>query len=208
MRGGKNEERLYLFDCSELGIEKTDLPDMEQLVARHKARYHLAAFLARPGMDVLDFPCGSGYGKKILGDVNYVGMDSDDVTIQYNGKMYGHSFIIADMKDPNLPDDSYDLICCIEGLEHIEMVYQQPLINKFYESLKPGGKLLVSMPEAKVVSGPSKTNPYHLHELTYHDFSELLWAKFPSVYVIAQKDTLHNGNKATLLYGICEKGDK
>ena len=66
MRGGTNEERLYLNDLHSHGVLRTNMPNMKDLVARHKARYHLAAFVARPDMKVLDFPCGSGYGAEIL----------------------------------------------------------------------------------------------------------------------------------------------
>ena len=85
MRGGTNEERLYLFDAKWLDIEATNMPDMPGIIARHKGRYHLAAFLARPGMKVLDFPCGSGYGAQILKEVGikYVGADYDSETIEF-----------------------------------------------------------------------------------------------------------------------------
>jgi 2-polyprenyl-3-methyl-5-hydroxy-6-metoxy-1,4-benzoquinol methylase len=83
MKGGKKEERLYLNDFHSMKIIKTEMPNMRELVARHRSRYHLAAFIARPGMKVLDFPCGSGYGCEIVEDVEYHGMDNDEITIEY-----------------------------------------------------------------------------------------------------------------------------
>ena len=206
MRGGKNEERLYLFDHSLLNVERTNMPNMSELVARHEARYHLAAFLARPGMKVLDFPCGSGYGAKILKDVDYVGMDIDDITVEYANRFYAGRFYVDDMTDPKkIGDNQYDLICCIEGLEHIEMQYQPALISTFHKALVDGGRLFVSMPEAKGASGPSKTNPYHLGELSDDDFRGLLTEHFFDVQVYYHEDTLHNGNQAICMYGICRK---
>jgi 2-polyprenyl-3-methyl-5-hydroxy-6-metoxy-1,4-benzoquinol methylase len=205
MKGGKNQERLFLIDSELLGVKKTDMPNMHDLIARHKSRYYFAAFFARPGMKVLDFPCGSGYGSEIIKDVEYHGMDYDDVTIEYASKMYSGKFYVDDLTQPKSIGQNYDLICCIEGLEHISSEYQEPLIAVFYDALAPSGRLFVSMPEAPGESGPSLTNPYHLGELTRDDFLWLLETKFTDVQILYHEDTLHNGQQATCMYAICRK---
>jgi len=191
-----------------LEVERTELPDINQLIARHKSRYHLGAFLARPGMKVLDFPCGSGYGSELLGYVNYTGMDNDPVTIEYANLFYeceGRGFYVGDLTKPNI-DDNYDLILCIDGPEHIKREYQASLIETFYHSLNPGGTLLTSMPETKE-SGSSAINQYHLGELTFDDFSSLLHKEFDDVQIIKHEDTLHNGVKTNCMYAIARRGN-
>jgi len=180
------------------------MPDMDGIVARHKARYHLGAFLARSGMKVLDFPCGSGYGADIIKDVNYIGMDVDEPTITYANYHHNGVFFVNDMTCPKEIGFDYDLILCVEGLEHIEKKFQEPLIEQFYYALKPGGRLLVSMPEG---SGPNPDNPYHLWELTFNDFMTLLRNVFINVQIVCHDDMLHNGKKANLMFGICRKGE-
>jgi SAM-dependent methyltransferase len=208
MRGGTNEERLFLRDSFELGIKATDMPDMPNLISRHKARYHLGAFLARPGMRVLDFPCGSGYGSEFFTEQVYTGLDIDEPSIEFARMHYKGVFGVGDLRKPDMPSDRYDLILCIEGLEHIERMYQKPLLEKFYDALVVGGRCLVSMPEAPEDSGPNPNNPYHLYELTFFHFEYLLWGVFDNVQIITIQDTLHNGKKARLMYGICQKGER
>jgi len=206
-RGGTNEARLYLEDIPDLGIVRTDMPDMPNLIARHKARYLLAGFFCRPGMNVLDFPCGSGYGSEVFNGAEYSGMDIDGPTIEYCKRMYGGwvTFSVGDLTKPTLMPSSYDLIACIEGFEHIGQEYQEPLIRAFYEALCPGGILIVSSPEAPWGSGPSKKNPYHKWELSQYDFADILYGSFSDVQILRHKDTLHNGEPTTCLYGICRK---
>jgi 2-polyprenyl-3-methyl-5-hydroxy-6-metoxy-1,4-benzoquinol methylase len=209
MRGGTNEARLYLNDLDSHGILRTNMSNMNDLIARHKARYHLGAFLARPDMKVLDFPCGSGYGAEIIDNVEYIGMDIDQDTIHYARNFYPFaSFDVNDLTNPKDIGENYDLILCIEGLEHIGMQYQEPLVETFYNALKPGGRLLVSMPEAPDQSGPSPDNKYHLWELSFMHFHTMLWNRFDTgVQIINHEDTLHNGVKSNCLYGICLRGN-
>ena len=208
MKGGKKQERLYLHDLYSKDITKTDMPNMKQLVARHKSRYHLAAFLSRPDMKVLDFPCGSGYACEILEDVEYTGMDIDEVTIEYAKHFYSDGkYYVDDLANPKKLDSGYDLILCIDGPEHIEIKYQKPLVETFHNALKPGGRLLMSMPEAPEESGPSKTNPYHLGELTFDDFVSLLETQFDSIQIIIHEDILHNGVQSNCMYAIARRGN-
>ncbi len=215
-RGGTSEERLFLYDKvvtikGEFGeneeylIRKTDMPDIDKIIQRHKARYMLPAFFVRSGMKILDFPCGSGYGSQILsgGGVEYEGRDYDRATIEYCRNYYAGTFVVDDLSNPDLCRMKYDLIACIEGLEHIEQKYQQSLIKAFYEVLKPNGILVISTPE----KNEQNINPYHKCELTKKGFEELLRYQFKDVQIIEHEDILHNGIKSNMLYGICRKGD-
>lgn len=211
--GGINEERLYLndlkFDC--LGdiviVRKTDMPDIEKTIARHKGRYYFVASFCRPAMKVLDFPCGSGYGAEILGlqKVIYHGMDSDEISINYAEFYYGkHGFFeMGNLKRPKLEDGEYDLIACIEGLEHIDEKYQERLVESFYNALVDGGTLIITSPE-KI---GDTTNPYHLHEFTKEEFEALLKICFMDVQLLCIKDVNHKGEKTNFMWGICRKED-
>lgn len=208
-RGGTSEERLYLYDClvdTEEGlvqIKKTDMPNIDQIIARHKARYHLPAFFCRNGSVVLDFPCGSGYGYEIFGKhVFYYGRDIDKATIEYCKHFYRGTFTVDDLTDPRLPDKFYSVIACIEGLEHIGKEYQLPLIKEFHDALAVDGVLVVSTP----LTTGHIVHPFHKHELTREEFEELLKSVFTDVQIVSHKTKLHNETLTENLYGICTRG--
>ncbi len=209
--GGSNEERLYLydlkFDCDDdiIVVKKTDFPHMDHLIARHKGRYCIPAAFCRPRMMVPDFPCGSGYGAEILRPfgVHYEGRDVDKATIQYCRETQQAHFEVEDLTNPHLDQRAYDVIACIEGLEHIEERFQQRLIEHFYSALVYGGILVITTPER---SGET-VNQYHKHELTREEFEKLLKDRFKDTQILAIKDKVHTGTKTNLLFGICYKED-
>lgn len=221
--GGTNYERLYLkadvFICKNylVKVKPTILllgkkDDTKNLIARHKARYYLVGTFLRPKMKLLDFPCGSGYASELFKDfnINYTGVDNDKLTIEYAKRMYGKfgktDFYQGSFTDPNFQfrPNHYNVIACIEGIEHIKQKYQKTVIGNFYDALVPGGVLVITTPETKK-TGKSKRNKYHLCELTKFDFVMLLLEFFPNLEVIIQKDTLHTGEEVSLMYGICHK---
>lgn len=220
--GGSDKERLYLKDdefVSETGtrvvVKATDIPgvDMRDTVARHKARYFQLGLFCRPDLRVLDFPCGSGYAAEILAPlhISYNGLDFDKTTVEYARRAYGRfraDYAVGDLCKPELAPESYDVVGCIEGLEHIELDRQDRLIAALRDALVPGGVLVVSSPEARSgVSGPSADNAYHLGELTRTDFLSLLSRHFNpgDIEVVTQEATLTTGFRNTCLFGICHK---
>lgn len=223
-RGGTDTERLYLKSASftlqtgdRVVVQKTRSAlkgySMTDHVTRHKGRYGIVGLFARPGKHMLDFPCGSGYPSEFLRpfSLHYQGLDNDPATVAYAQRMYGNSttnFAIGNLKNPTLPRSAYDMVACIEGIEHIEQKYQAPLVEALVKSVKPGGVLIISSPENPTgISGPSKHNKDHLWELNRKDFLDILYKHFApkDVEVVTQTATLSTGVTTTCLYAICHK---
>lgn len=221
-RGGSNSERLYLEDDefklpddTHVVISRTDLPgvNMNDLKARHLARYGIVSLFCRPGYKILDFPCGSGYAASLLEpfDIDYLGMDFDPVTVEYARRKYGKpgiNFEVGDLNKPELPKNQFCIISCIEGLEHIPAKSQFNLIRRLKAALRPGGVLVVSSPENPTgFSGKSVHNPHHLWELTRTDFIKLLHTYFPpdKIELITTKESISTKVFTTCFYAVCHK---
>jgi len=219
--GGKTHSgRIYLQDADFIyknqliKVKPTDRLDIENLKSRHLARYHFAKSFIRPFNRILDFPCGSGYGSEILQDhmTLYDGLDSDEIVVQYAKEVYstiGKSFHVKDLTKPRLRNNYYDIIACIEGIEHIPIKYHIKLIKAFYRALRKNGTLIITTPETNNY-GQSKVNKYHKGEIPYSYFLFYLQQTFgkSNIEIVTQKDIIHTGEKVNILYGVCHKNEK
>ena len=124
----------------------------------HIARYKFAAIYAH-GKNVLDIPCGTGYGVKVLFDncpgiASYHGLDIDGESIDFASLHYGKPNAIfrqGDMLNISLPDNSVELLLCFEGIEHIEKQLQ--LVSEMHRVLREGGTFIISTPNGLVTPG-------------------------------------------------------
>jgi 2-polyprenyl-3-methyl-5-hydroxy-6-metoxy-1,4-benzoquinol methylase len=211
---GKGNEQLFLHDldleCDDGVHLKVDahIPD-EPLIVRHLARYHFLSGFCRSGNRVLDFPCGSGYGVTLMPrSVRYEGRDLSDPSIRYAKSLYGHlgTFIRDDLTNPHLDNqvEGYDVIGCIEGLEHIDRDDQLLLVPRLAAALTTTGLLIISSPESnRGVSSANPLNKYHRHELIRDDFEALIHRSFSWVEIVTQVDRLHTGEVHRCFYAVC-----
>lgn len=141
----------------------------------HVIRYHLAADLVRPGDRVLDAACGLGYGSYVLAQAtrcaSVLGVDGSDYAIDYARQNFAavdprlsfrKAWLPGDLAD--LPDESFDLIISFETLEHIDN--PTGLLAEFDRLLRPGGRIIVSVPNDWSDETGKDPNPHHLHVYT------------------------------------------
>jgi len=225
--GGKDSEQLFLYHSqfkssidrnvmiSVCPTETNPNSDLSNLISRHKGRYGFISLFLRPNHKILDFPCGSGYGSSVLLNISrefkYEGRDINQYVIEYANYLYKDKdikFKKGDLRHPVPTKTKYNVIACLEGLEHIESKYQLNLIKYFYKHLVKNGILIISSPgTCNKQSGKSLTNPYHLCELTQNDFYNLLESVFTlkNVEVISLKEKLDDGQIHNCFYGVCHK---
>lgn len=155
----------------------------------HMPRYQYALSLA-PNRTVLDFGCGTGYGSSILATRAraVLGVDIDQSALEWARETHRKptlEFRINSDFGASLPSRYFDLVTCFEMIEHVTADHQQLIIDSFVKVLKPEGVLLISTPNPDITALYGD-NPYHLCELTRHEFEVLLRSKFKFVNIIDQ----------------------
>ena len=143
----------------------------------HLHRYYVARELAT-GKDVLDIASGEGYGSAILAEValQVVGVDASEEAIHYAAKRYQRSnvqFKQGVCSHIPLPDSSIDLIVSFETIEHHDEHHE--MMREFVRVLRPDGVVIISSPDkAEYSDKPHFDNSFHVKELYFEEFQDLL----------------------------------
>jgi glycosyltransferase involved in cell wall biosynthesis/SAM-dependent methyltransferase len=134
------------------------------------------------GRDVLDVPCGTGWGSSLLsGYVSLTGLDIDHDAIDYARKHYaGIRFIEGSMCQLPFEDASFDTVVCLEGLEHVYLSDAQRFLHEAHRVLREHGILVVTAPLLN--NGRHSSNPYHLYEFVAAELKSLLSRYFIPIH--------------------------
>jgi len=167
-------------------------PDNAYVDARRASRLDVAAALVR-GRRVLDAGGGEGVGARRYleaGAASVTVLDVDPATLAAARERVGDDerarFVAWDLDEAPYPfdDGSFDVVVCLETLEHIEA--QARAVGELHRVLAPGGRLLVSVPESgfetEALRANAHANPYHRHVPTREElegwlapFSDVAW---------------------------------
>jgi SAM-dependent methyltransferase len=105
--------------------------------------------LVPAGSFVLDAGCGSGIVPFLLSKNNSctgVGIDIRKECTEFaEVRVQGFKFYPADIKNFSLPE-RFDVVICMEVLEHFSPEDREKVIDRLDAHLKPGGILILSFP--------------------------------------------------------------
>jgi len=107
---------------------------------------HISQFL-NPSMKHLDYACGPG---TFIGNYSFsksVGVDISDKQINFAKKKYGEKsefLSISSFEKTYLEKEEFDIITILGLFEFISDDEILDLLNKLYDILKPGGKIVVT----------------------------------------------------------------
>lgn len=140
---------------------KKQILSSDRMVAwSHSSRFRKARQLVAPhaGKKLLDHGCGDGTFMVLISDIfpDAVGTDISRSHIEDNIQRLGDlaqlSFLMENEVFDGQHDHSFDVITCMEVLEHCLDDKVELLLDLFTRLLKPGGMLIVSVP---IEIGPS-----------------------------------------------------
>ena len=153
--------------------------------------YHMQRYISIKDIckdkDVLDAASGEGYGSRILSEVakTVKGIDiSEEAVINANTKYANDSlnYYVASVGELPFENDSFDVVVSYETIEHVDENIQQKFILEIERVLRDDGILIMSSPDKKNYSDiPNFNNEYHVHELYYDEFVDLLKSRFDFV---------------------------
>ncbi|MCX5690587.1 MAG: class I SAM-dependent methyltransferase [Planctomycetota bacterium] len=154
----------------------------------HLARYALACELVREGDFVLDVACGMGYGSRMLALASTAamvqGVDNDARAIEYANANFAAARTTFSHDDAHtlasVPDGCADVIVSFETLEHLPE--PEAFLARAASILRPGGRLIVSVPNQWADETGSDPNPHHHHVYS----RELLTAQLHKHFIIEQ----------------------
>ena len=142
---------------------------------------YLAANLHAKDKDVLDCPCGVGWGSSLLTSAKTVtGIDISAEAIEFAQTYYSSPRLFFEVGNmATLPyTNRFDYIVFLEGMEHVTKQEAIATLNSFNHALKPGGELFLTVP----VKEPLKNkNPYHLHKYSYDEAISIISPLFSKI---------------------------
>lgn len=155
--------------------------------------YHRYAVVQQvvTGKAVLDVACGEGYGSNFMAEVAslVVGVDISAEAVQHASSLYKKKnleFRQGSATQLDLADASFDVVVSFETIEHLSE--QAQMLSEIRRVLRPDGFLIISSPNRPIYSEESgEHNEFHVKELDFAEFDQLLRAQFPHIQYSGQR---------------------
>jgi SAM-dependent methyltransferase len=131
-------------------------------IFEHRIR-ELAA--ERGKLEILDAGCGRRWRLSLEGvDYRLTGIDVDEEALRARREQVGdlNEWIVSDLHTAELGEQSYDVIYCSYVLEHVAGARR--VLDRFSEALRPGGLLILRIPDRDSVYGfLTRITPFWVH---------------------------------------------
>jgi SAM-dependent methyltransferase len=171
-------------------------PKLQPLPSR---KFDLAVFETRiqeyarshPGtLRILEAGCGRRWYLNLAGvDFHLAGVDLNSDSLRVRADQVGDldEAIVGDLREVKIPSETYDVAYCSFVLEHVAGAEQ--VLDRLFEALKPGGLLLLRIPDRDSVYGfAARHSPHWLHVKYKRHIQRVKlagtpgWGPFPTVY--------------------------
>lgn len=157
--------------------------NFESLYSAAEASIHMSRYLCVKefvkSKDVLDVACGIGYGTRLIKEWGATSVLGLDVSVEAVSQAYqkfrteGVSFQAGRCEQLPLANQSVDLVCSLETIEHLDE--PEKFLKEIKRVIKPNGVVIVSCPNdhqyQKIIDGYS--NEFHKNIYKWFEFKEL-----------------------------------
>jgi SAM-dependent methyltransferase len=82
-------------------------------------------------------------------------------------------------------DSTFDVVACLEGIEHVPVEIGRCFLKESERTLRPGGLLLLSSPYCRTMKHSG--NPFHIHEYQPEEIQALVSELFAIENVTTQE---------------------
>ncbi|HON53065.1 MAG TPA: class I SAM-dependent methyltransferase [Bacteroidales bacterium] len=167
--------------------ERQHSETIDRYAIEHLHRYAFAMQYIQ-GKDIIDIASGEGYGANLMSSVakSVVGVDISHEAVEFANTKYKKpnvSYKQGSATQIPLPDSSIDVVVSFETIEHHDK--HDEMMQEIKRILKPNGILIMSTPQ-KAEDGIIR-HPYHVKELYFEEFKELLHKYFLHTHFLFQK---------------------
>lgn len=146
--------------------DRLPLPRAElRVVHRSTIRQLMSRYLAGKSFNILEAGCGRKWPFE-KGGHTITGIDLDAIALEHRASVQKDldRAVVGDLREVDLPPQSYDVIYCSFVLEHLDGA--RPVLDKFVRALKPGGLLMLTFPDRDSVYGFfTRITPLWVHVL-------------------------------------------
>ena len=117
-----------------------------------------------PSLKVLEAGCGSTIYIRFQQKMHLVGIDISERQLERN--QYLNERIIGDIQDYTFPPSSFDVIVCVNVMEHLSE--PELALRRFSSAVRTNGLIVLIMPNVLSVKGLiTKFLPHRMHQLAY-----------------------------------------
>ncbi|MFH1612899.1 MAG: class I SAM-dependent methyltransferase [bacterium] len=152
---------------------------------RHVAVYEFTKKFINSQDTVLDNGCGIGYGTFSLSPFvsKIIGIDISEEAIYKSKQKYQHKnlcFEIMDSQNLKFSNDSFDLICSFQVIEHIKEL--NLYLNEMKRVIKQNKTIIISTPNKYTFSLQEDVgNPFHIKEFYPEELQKIFLKYFSNV---------------------------
>lgn len=174
-------------------------------------RYIFASDFINRYDNVLEAPCGFGYGAAYLSRhcKEVYALDIAEENIAFSRQAFRQNNIkwtTGDVTALPYNDSNFDAYVSFEVFEHLPVDTAKRQIEEAYRVLKNGGRFIISTPNREMRKNVK--NPFHVKEYDFNEFNEILKGVFKNVDLYSMVGyRIEKGTKdsAHVMIGVCQK---